>query len=135
MTWSTRELAELAGTTARTVRHYHEIGLLDEPDRRANGYKQYDVTHLARLRRIKCLGDLGFSLPEIGAMGEHDPSDEALRALDGELASAVERLQRARARLRTLRRLEDTPRGQPERTPTMHRARRGAPTVLGGSRR
>ncbi|MEQ3553652.1 WhiB family transcriptional regulator [Pseudonocardia nematodicida] len=38
--WSTRQLAELAGTTVRAVRHYHEVGLLDEPARRANGYKR-----------------------------------------------------------------------------------------------
>jgi hypothetical protein len=31
MAWSTRELAELAGTTLRAVRHYHEVGLLAEP--------------------------------------------------------------------------------------------------------
>ncbi|MBE1592289.1 putative MFS family arabinose efflux permease [Nonomuraea angiospora] len=29
--WSTREVAELAGTTLKTVRHYHDIGLLEEP--------------------------------------------------------------------------------------------------------
>jgi len=29
--WSTRELAELAGTSVKTVRHYHQLGLLDEP--------------------------------------------------------------------------------------------------------
>jgi DNA-binding transcriptional MerR regulator len=44
--WSTRELAELAGTTVNTVRHYHRIGLLDEPERRNNGYKEYGVPHL-----------------------------------------------------------------------------------------
>jgi hypothetical protein len=58
--WSTREIAELAGTTVRAVRHYHEVGLLDEPKRRANGYKQYGVAHLIRLLRIKrCPGDSG----------------------------------------------------------------------------
>src|SRR6185312_16235456 len=31
--WSTSELAHLAGTTARTVRHYHDVGLLEEPRR------------------------------------------------------------------------------------------------------
>src|SRR5204863_5377681 len=40
MAWSTREIAELAGTSLRAVRHYHEVGLLAEPERRANGYKQ-----------------------------------------------------------------------------------------------
>lgn len=99
MAWSTRELAELADTTVRAVRHYHEVGLLDEPERRANGYKQYDVAHLLRLRRIKHLSDLGFTLIEIGAMGEHDPSPQALSALDTELATRVERLQRARTEL------------------------------------
>ncbi|MEU6696234.1 MerR family transcriptional regulator [Pseudonocardia sp. NPDC046786] len=59
MAWSTREIAELAGTTARSVRHYHQVGLLPEPERRSNGYKQYGVTHLIRLLRIKRLVDLG----------------------------------------------------------------------------
>lgn len=31
MGWSTPQLAELAGTSLRTVRHYHEVGLLDAP--------------------------------------------------------------------------------------------------------
>uniref|UniRef100_UPI0037167E9A MerR family transcriptional regulator n=2 Tax=Bacillati TaxID=1783272 RepID=UPI0037167E9A len=53
MAWSTRELAELAGTSLRAVRHYHEVGLLEEPERRANGYKQYGVAHLVRALRIR----------------------------------------------------------------------------------
>ena len=48
MAWSTHELADLAGTSLRTVRHYHEVGLLDEPERHSNGYKQYGVAHLVR---------------------------------------------------------------------------------------
>ncbi|WP_433281377.1 MerR family transcriptional regulator [Pseudonocardia xinjiangensis] len=100
MAWSTRELAELAGTSLRAVRHYHEIGLIPEPERRSNGYKQYGVSHLVRLLRIKRLVDLGFSLSQIAAMGDddHHPA-EALRALDAELAATVERLQRARVEL------------------------------------
>lgn len=100
MAWSTRELAELAGASLRAVRHYHEVGLLDEPERRANGYKQYGVAHLVRLVRIKRLTDLGFSLQQIAAMGDgdHHP-EEALRTLDAELAATIERLQRARVEL------------------------------------
>ncbi|WP_020494629.1 MerR family transcriptional regulator [Sciscionella marina] len=100
MAWSTREIAELAGTSLRAVRHYHEVGLLAEPERRANGYKQYGVPHLVRLLRIKRLVDLGFSLPQIAEMGEteHHP-EEALRTLDAELAATIERLQRARVEL------------------------------------
>lgn len=100
MAWSTRELAELAGTSLRAVRHYHEVGLLAEPERRANGYKQYGVAHLVRLLRIKRLVDLGFSLSQIAAMGDADDHPEdALRTLDAELAATIERLQRARVEL------------------------------------
>ncbi|MFJ1746536.1 MerR family transcriptional regulator [Streptomyces sp. NPDC088116] len=98
--WSTREIAELAGTSLRAVRHYHEVGLLEEPERRANGYKQYGVAHLIRVLRIKRLTDLGFSLSQIDAMGDaEDHPEEALRALDAELAATIERLQRTRAEL------------------------------------
>lgn len=100
MAWSTRELAELAGTSLRTVRHYHDVGLLPEPQRAANGYKQYGVAHLVRLLRVKRLTDLGFSLSQIAAMGNDDDHPrEALRALDDELAATIERLQRARVEL------------------------------------
>ncbi|MEV4016841.1 MerR family DNA-binding transcriptional regulator [Nonomuraea angiospora] len=33
------ELAELAGVTVRTLRHYHQIGLLPEPRRASGGYR------------------------------------------------------------------------------------------------
>lgn len=103
MAWSTRELADLAGTSLRAVRHYHQVGLLPEPERRSNGYKQYGVSHLVRLVRIKRLTDLGFSLPQIAAMGESDDHPEqALRELDAELAATIDRLQRARDELREL---------------------------------
>jgi DNA-binding transcriptional MerR regulator len=98
--WSTREIADLAGTSLRAVRHYHEVGLLGEPERRANGYKQYGVAHLVRLLRIKRLTELGFSLSQIAAMGEQDDHpEEALRTLDAELTATIERLQRVRVEL------------------------------------
>ncbi len=101
--WSTRELAELAGTSLRAVRHYHQVGLLPEPQRRSNGYKQYGVAHLVRLVRIKRLVDLGFSLPQIAALGDDDDHPEqALRELDAELAATIDRLQRARGELAEL---------------------------------
>jgi DNA-binding transcriptional MerR regulator len=100
MAWSTREIAELAGTSLRAVRHYHEVGLLAEPERRTNGYKQYGVAHLVRVLHIKRLTDLGFSLSQVAAMGDaNDRPEEALRALDAELAASIERLQRARIEL------------------------------------
>ncbi|WHT21678.1 MerR family transcriptional regulator [Crossiella sp. CA-258035] len=100
MGWSTRQLAELAGTTLRAVRHYHEVGLLPEPERRANGYKSYTAAHLIRVLRIKRLTTLGLSLAQIAELGDADEHpEEALRSLDSELAETIERLQRIRAEL------------------------------------
>ncbi|MEV0334822.1 MerR family transcriptional regulator [Nocardia sp. NPDC050717] len=103
MAWSTRQLAELAGTTVKAVRHYHDIGLLAEPERAANGYKQYRTEHLVRLLQIKRLSDLGVPLAQIEAMGRADEDpDAAIRVLDAELAATIERLQRIRAELAVL---------------------------------
>ncbi|MCO1659700.1 MerR family transcriptional regulator [Pseudonocardia humida] len=103
MAWSTRELADLAGTTVRAVRHYHDVGLLEEPRRRANGYKQYRVAHLVRVLRIKRLADLGFTLPQIAELGGADQHPrEALRTLDRHLAQDLTRLQRARVEVRRI---------------------------------
>jgi DNA-binding transcriptional MerR regulator len=100
MVWSTREIAQLAGTTVRAVRYYHQVGLLEEPHRRSNGYKQYGVAHLVRTVRIRRLAELGFSLEQVAEMGEDDqyPHD-ALRQLDTELAQELTRLQQARTEL------------------------------------
>lgn len=103
MAWSTRQLAELAGTTVKAVRHYHSLGLLDEPDRTANGYKQYRVAHLIRLLQIRRLSELGLPLAQIATMGRADEvPDEAIRIVDAELAATIERLQRVRAELAVL---------------------------------
>ncbi|MFJ5990676.1 MerR family transcriptional regulator [Lentzea sp. NPDC092896] len=107
MGWSTSQLADLAGTTLRTIRHYHEVGLLAEPERRANGYKSYGVPHLVRVLRIKRLTDLGLSLTQIADLGDGDEHPrEALRELDTELAAQIERLQRIRAELALVLRQE-----------------------------
>ncbi|MEU7608211.1 MerR family transcriptional regulator [Micromonospora sp. NPDC049204] len=98
MAWSTRELAELAGTTVNTIRHYHRLGLLDEPERRPNGYKQYGVQHLVVLLRIRRLVELGVPLSRIGAITSGGaPAPEVLRQVDADLAAEVERLRRARS--------------------------------------
>lgn len=60
------EIAKLAGVSVRTLRHYHAIGLLPEPPRGENGYRDYSAGDLARLLRIKRLASLGFPLARIG---------------------------------------------------------------------
>lgn len=98
MAWSTRDLAEMAGTTVNTIRHYHRLGLLEEPARRYNGYKQYGVRDLVHLLRIRRMADMGVPLSQIGEVSAGaESTPDALRALDAELAASIERLLRARA--------------------------------------
>jgi hypothetical protein len=53
------ELARLAETTVRAVRHYHAVGLLPEPERDHSGYRRYSsvaLLQLLRVRRMRALG-------------------------------------------------------------------------------
>lgn len=103
MAWSTRELAELAGTSLRAVRHYHDVGLLEEPAREANGYKRYGARHLVRLLTIRRLVDLGFSLTEVADLEKGtSQAAEVASAVDARLVKSIERLQQARLELSVL---------------------------------
>ena len=113
MAWSTRELAGLASTTVNTIRHYHRLGLLAEPERRYNGYKLYGVRDLVRLLRIRRLVQLGVPLSQIGEVGAGgETTPEALRELDSELAASIARLRQARADIATILR-ENAPADAP----------------------
>lgn len=100
MAWSTKQLAQIAGTSVKTVRYYHQLGLLAEPARAANGYKQYEGAHLVRLLQIIRLTELGVPLAQIASMDEAggDPL-ESLRLIDAELEATIGRLQRIRDEL------------------------------------
>jgi MerR family transcriptional regulator, thiopeptide resistance regulator len=65
MDWSIHDIARLAGTTSRTLRHYDQIGLLAPSRVGANGYRYYDDAALMRLQRILLLRELGLGLPAI----------------------------------------------------------------------
>jgi DNA-binding transcriptional MerR regulator len=63
--WSIQDIARLAGTTSRTLRHYGDVGLLEPSRIGSNGYRYYDELALARLQRILLLRDLGLGIPAI----------------------------------------------------------------------
>lgn len=103
MVWSTREIADLAGTTVNTVRHYHRVGLLEQPGRSSNGYKSYEVRHLVELLRIRRLRELGVPVDQIDRVAAGDErAIAALDDIDGQLAVTIARLQEARAQIRTI---------------------------------
>ncbi|MEV0242810.1 MerR family transcriptional regulator [Streptomyces sp. NPDC050674] len=99
------ELAAAVGVTTRAVRHYHHLGLLPEPERRANGYREYALRHAVVLARIRRLTELGLGLAEVRDVLADDAGKdlvEVLTELDEDLARQEEALRERRARLRTL---------------------------------
>lgn len=92
------ELSALAGVTTRALRHYHKVGVLDEPPRTAAGYRQYDVGDLIRLLRIKRLAALGITLEQMPPLLDETDDDSAvvLNQLDQELAAQIDQLSNQR---------------------------------------
>ena len=62
------EVAALARVTVRTLHHYDRIGLLAASQRSESGYRLYDYGDLERLRQIRLMRELRFSLDAIGEM-------------------------------------------------------------------
>jgi len=59
------QVARRAGIGVETVRFYEREGLLESPERRPSGYRQFDEGIVARLRFIRRAKELGFTLHEI----------------------------------------------------------------------
>ncbi|MDJ1372679.1 MerR family transcriptional regulator [Gulosibacter molinativorax] len=75
MEWSIQELARLAATTSRTLRHYDSIGLLPPKRIGGNGYGYYGEAELVRLQRILLLRELGLGLAQIGEVLERETNE------------------------------------------------------------
>ncbi|MGY4856385.1 MerR family transcriptional regulator [Cryobacterium sp. AP23] len=106
--WSIQEIARLAGTTRRTLRHYHAIGLVTPSRIGDNGYRYYDADALVQLQRVLLLRQLGLGLPAIGEVlaGQRDDL-AALRTHLAWLAHEQRRLGRQMASVeRTITELE-----------------------------
>lgn len=59
------QVAARAGVNIDTVRYYERRGLLEEPERRPSGYREYPEETVLLIRFVKRAQDLGFTLKEI----------------------------------------------------------------------
>ncbi|MFF7802905.1 MerR family transcriptional regulator [Streptomyces olivaceus] len=59
------DAAAFAGTTPRAIRHYHEIGLLPEPERGGDDRRRYGYEDMVRLLWIRKMADAGIALDDI----------------------------------------------------------------------
>jgi DNA-binding transcriptional MerR regulator/ADP-ribose pyrophosphatase YjhB (NUDIX family) len=95
VSWSIQQVARMSGVTARTLRHYDDIGLLPPAEVGANGYRFYEREQLLRLQHILLMRELGVDLATIRAVvdAQRDPA-ETLRAHHRRLLDERERLDR-----------------------------------------
>jgi DNA-binding transcriptional MerR regulator len=98
------QLAAYAGVTVRAVRHYHQIGLLPEPERDAAGYRRYGAKAVVSLIKIRTLASAGVPLSEIGDMLDADAPAfaAAVQRIDGRLRDEIERLELSRKQIAQL---------------------------------
>ncbi|WP_308466536.1 MerR family transcriptional regulator [Rathayibacter soli] len=98
------QLATYAGVTVRAVRHYHQVGLLPEPERDRSGYRAYDAAAVVRLIRIRTLADAGVPLARVQELLDAGPEAFAgsVREIDKKLRAEIRRLQGNRKRIARL---------------------------------
>lgn len=97
------EIAQLLGITTKTIRHYHKLGLLPEPQRADNGYRLYQIDDLMRLQKIMSLQKLGLSLKQIQFIFSAPDPDAILQMLMQQRREAIDdemtRLKRQRQQI------------------------------------
>lgn len=107
-----KDVARLSGVTVRTLRHYHQMGILPEPPRRDNGYREYGAVDVARVLRIKRLASLGLTLEQIGSIlkeeasggaGAPEGAAELLDCIDAELEARISLLEERRRTISLLK--------------------------------
>lgn len=98
------QLAAYSGVTVRAVRHYHQIGLLPEPERDRSGYRIYDAAAVVRLIRIHTLADAGVPLARVQELLDAGPEEfsDGVQEIDKDLRAEIRRLQGTRRRLARL---------------------------------
>lgn len=84
MAYNIKELAELAGVSARTLRHYDTIGLLRPSRNRDNDYRVYEAREVDLLQQILLYRELGMSLMDIKRL-VHSGGYDSGKALENHL--------------------------------------------------
>lgn len=108
------DAASFVGTTPRAIRHYHEIGLLPEPERGSDDRRRYGYEEMIQLLWIRKMAEAGIALDDIrdalvdaapdgpdsdhGVAGILERLERALVAQEAELARQRTAVQRMRTR-------------------------------------
>ncbi|WP_218125346.1 MerR family transcriptional regulator [Glycomyces harbinensis] len=114
--WQTSEVVKLTGVSARALRHYDAIGLLEPAEVGRGGIRRYGRAELLRLQQILLFKRLGLRLDVIAEILEGELAEVvALERHAEQLAGERERLDRLAATVdATIRQLEGDQKMTPE---------------------
>ena len=103
------ELAEAAGTTAKTLRFYEEQGLLPPAERTAAGYRDYAPEAVARIDFVHRVQAAGLTLAQILDIRDHGqaPCEHVRDLLDTRLADIEQQIAQLSALRDTIAALRD----------------------------
>lgn len=98
------QLAAHVGVTVRAIRHYHQRGLLEEPERDASGYRRYGAQAVIDLIKIKTLSEAGVPLARIEELLNASPEkfSAAVTEIDAALKQKIRELTRSRRQIAEL---------------------------------
>ncbi len=117
-TYTAGQLAERAGVSTRTLRHYEDMGLLN-PERADNGYRVYGSNDVRRLGHVLAMRACGLPLSTIGTLLKDPQADvrcvlsdhlESLRVRGRQLEEAMGRTQAAIEAIERMDSMDDTAR-------------------------
>ena len=107
------ELARATGVSAKTIRFYEEVGLLQAPPRRHNNYRDYGDVDVATLNFVQRARNLGFSIKDVERLlalwRDKDRASADVKAF------AVRHIAEVEARIAELESIRDTLRTLAER--------------------
>ena len=98
------QLAQYVGVSTKTIRVYHEKGLLREPPRDASGYRRYTAQDLVEVIKIRTLAEAGLPLARIASLTAGSTAElaAAAAAAETDLTRRIDTLIKTRTRLHAL---------------------------------
>jgi DNA-binding transcriptional MerR regulator len=111
MSYSIKQLAQLAGISIRTLHYYDEIGLLSPAREMSNGYRRYMDADLITLQLILIYRELGLPLVQIKRILAN-PAFDTLPALEEHKAALEQRAAKTLTLIQTVEKTIDHMKGK-----------------------
>lgn len=99
------DVARRSGVSARMLRHYESLGLVQPTGRTPTGYREYSSADIQRIFHIESLRSLGLSLRDVGRALD-DPGFKPSELVADLIRQTRERIAREEELLRHLRRID-----------------------------